>query len=124
MFSLSVTDKEHLCCVLDIVSLCAGKLVIDSSIPFDDLVTSVFVSNASVFASSWILMVVLHLLAQQRLQGASGNKLKIELACPMSHSVIDAVMKSRLEKPVQHNNLLMGCTIHSKMFQGENFCGC
>ena len=55
MFSLSVTDKEFLCCVLDIVSLFAGKLVIDSSVLFDDLVTSVFAGNASVFASRWAL---------------------------------------------------------------------
>ena len=64
VFSLFVTDKEHLCYVLDIVSLFAGKLVIDSSVPFDDLVTSVFVSNASVFANSWILMAGLHSMAQ------------------------------------------------------------
>ena len=30
MFSLFVTDKEFLCCVLDIVSVFAGKLVIDN----------------------------------------------------------------------------------------------
>ena len=30
MFSLFVTDKEFLCCVLDIVSVFAGKLVTDS----------------------------------------------------------------------------------------------
>ena len=30
MFSLLVTDKEFLCCVLDIVSVFAGKLVIDT----------------------------------------------------------------------------------------------
>ena len=30
MFSLFVTDKEFVCCVLDIVSVFAGKLVIDS----------------------------------------------------------------------------------------------
>ena len=29
MFSLFVTDKEFLCCVLDIVLVFAGKLVID-----------------------------------------------------------------------------------------------
>ena len=32
VFSLFVTDKEHLCCLLDIVSLFAGKLVIDTTI--------------------------------------------------------------------------------------------
>ena len=52
MFSLFVTDTEFLCCVLDIVSVFAGKLVIDSSAPFNGLViASVFASNASVFAS-------------------------------------------------------------------------
>ena len=30
MFSLFVTDKEFLCCMLDIVSVFAGKLVNDS----------------------------------------------------------------------------------------------
>ena len=51
MFSLFVTDKEFLCCVLDIVSVFAGKLVIDNWAPFDDLIASEFVGNASVFAS-------------------------------------------------------------------------
>ena len=64
MLSLFVTDKEYLCCVLDIVSLFAGKLVIDISVPFDDLVTSVFAGNISLFTTSWILMVGLHSLAQ------------------------------------------------------------
>ena len=40
-----------LCCVLDIVSVFAGKLVIDNCALFDDLIASVFVGNASVFAS-------------------------------------------------------------------------
>ena len=48
---LFVTDKEFLCCVLDIVSVFAGKLVIDNWAPFDALFASVFVSNASVFIS-------------------------------------------------------------------------
>ena len=30
MFSLLVSDKELLCCVLDIVSVFAGKLIVDS----------------------------------------------------------------------------------------------
>ena len=64
MLSLFVTDKEYLCCVLDIVSLFAGKLVVDISVPFDDLVTSVFADNTSLFTTSWILMVGLHSLAQ------------------------------------------------------------
>ena len=37
--------------MLDIVSVFAGKLVIDNWAPFDDFVASVFVGNASVFAS-------------------------------------------------------------------------
>ena len=48
---LFVTDKEFLCCVLDIVSVFAGKLVINNWAPFDVLFASVLVGNASVFAS-------------------------------------------------------------------------
>ena len=51
MLSLFVTDKEFVCCVLDIVSVLAGKLVIDSWVLFDDLVASVFGGNVSLFAS-------------------------------------------------------------------------
>ena len=52
MFSLLVTDKEFLCCVLEIVSVFAGKLVIDNGAPFNDLVASTFVGNASMLASN------------------------------------------------------------------------
>ena len=48
----------------------------------------------------------------------------VEALRGMSHSVIDAIMKVDLGTLCSITILLMGCTIHSKSFQGEIFHGC
>ena len=39
-------------------------------------------------------------------------------------TVTDTIIKSGLRTLCSTTILLMGCTIHSKIFQGGNFCGC
>ena len=113
MFSLFVTDTEFLCCVLDIVSVFAGKLVIIVEHHLMAwLLPQCLPAMLQCLPVSWIVMVGLH---QWLSRGFRGFRKQIRnWACPMSHSITDAMIKSGFRKPVQHNNLLMGCTIHSK----------
>ena len=76
MFSLF---KEFLCCVLVIVSVFGGKLVIDNSASFVDLIASVFVGNASVLASKLDIDGWAPFSGSVEASGASGTILYITI---------------------------------------------
>ena len=67
MFALLVSDKEFLCCVLDIVSVLAGKLVLIVEQYLMTWLCQCLPVMLQCLPASWILMVGLHLIAQQRL---------------------------------------------------------
>ena len=64
MFSLLVSDKEFLCCVLDIVSVFAGKLILIVERHLMTWLSQCLPVMLQCLPASWILMVGLHSIAQ------------------------------------------------------------
>ena len=115
IFSLFDTDKEFLCCVLDIVSVFAGKLVIDNWAPFDDLVASVLVGNASLFASKLDIDGLAPFNGSVEALWASGTifyitiKVSPKKTCRLQ-CFVPELLKAAVTGSSLHCFLLQGCT--------------
>ena len=64
MFSFFVSDKGFLCCVLDIVSVFAGKLIFIVEHHLMTWLAQCLPAMLQCLPASWILMVGLHSMAQ------------------------------------------------------------